>query len=114
MHKRGQVEALETSQIFEILAAIAIAAFLILAALSWNSISNFGKVYLEEDLKLATNAVLSAPSPVKLSYPVSSNYKIELKDKVHILHNPGVGGEASTLVMESSPAAEQLSVKRLG
>lgn len=114
MKRRGQVEVLELTTLFDIIIGLMIATFLIIAATSWNSVSNFNKVYLEEELKLLSNSVLSSPASVKVTYPLSTNYKIEMKEEIKVVHTPKMTGEESRLVMEASSSSDQLRVERIG
>jgi len=104
MNKRGQAETLELTTLFEVLIGLAVAAFLIFAALNWNSLTTFNKVYLEEDLKLLSNSVLSTPSSVKVTYPLNSNFNIKIGDEIRVIHTPKlIGVEESDLILESTP-----------
>ncbi len=116
MDKRGEAETLQLTMLFEILIGIAIASFLILAALNWNSVSNFNKVYVQEDLKLLSNAVMSVPGEMQVKYPLSSNLKIEMTpDYVKVLSKPGFFSlyEDSYLLLTASSQSDQIGIKRL-
>lgn len=114
MHKRGQAEVMQLSQLFDILIGIAVASFLIIAALTWNSMTGYNKAYLEDDLKFVSNAALSSPNHVKITYPASTNYVIEMTDKVKVVHNPSLTAtwEKTNLVFEADSGSDQLSIGR--
>lgn len=107
MNKRGGAETLELSTMAEVLFGIVVATSLIMMALSWNSLSNFNKIYLEEDLMLQSNAVFSTPGRVQVIYPISSDYKIEMKDTVKIVHSPSFfGGEETDFILAAEAKTE--------
>ncbi|MBU2638704.1 MAG: hypothetical protein KJ955_07050 [Nanoarchaeota archaeon] len=81
LDKRGEAEDLETITLFDIILGIMVAAFLILATVSFSGLSSYGKVYLESDISLLTGAVLSAPGNIIIRYPISPDYKIEMCDQ---------------------------------
>lgn len=116
MDKRGEAETLELSMLFEILIGLAVAGFLIMAALSWNSLSNFNKVYVEEDLQLLSNSLLSSPSEITYNYPLSSNLKVEMSpNTVKVVSSPGFFAltEESNLVLDTSHKSNSINVRRV-
>ena len=92
MQKRGQSEILETLTLFELLAGFAVASMLILAALGYNSFTSFGKVYLQNDLRMVYAAVSVSPSQITVRYPVSSSFTVSLEDdKVNVGSSTSLG-----------------------
>lgn len=113
LDKRGEAEELETITLFDIILGIMVAAFLILAAVSFSGLSSYGKVYLESDLSFLTGAVLSAPGHVAVKYPISPDYKIEMCsattgkcDKLIVHHDASALGSVrkDSLIFEANPA----------
>lgn len=113
LDKRGEAEELETITLFDIILGIMVAAFLIIATVSFSGLSSYGKVYLESDLSFLTGAVLSAPGDIIIRYPISPDYKIEMCDKeiqecdkIIVHHEPSALGSIrkELLVFEASPA----------
>ncbi|MBU2590214.1 MAG: hypothetical protein KKF52_02765 [Nanoarchaeota archaeon] len=116
MNKRGEAETLELTMLFEILIGIAIAAFLVLAALNWNSLSNFNQLYVEEDLMLLSNTLLSTPGAVSYKYPLSSSLKVEMTPtNIKIVSSPSFFAmtDKTILLMETSHKADSINIKRL-
>ena len=116
MNKRGEAESLELTMLFEILIGITIAAFLILAALNWNSLSNFNKLYAEEDLKLLSNTLLSVPGEISYKYSLSSNLKVEMSPtNIRIISNPSFFAmtDKTILLMGTNNKAGSINVQRL-
>lgn len=118
--KRGEAEELETLTLFDVVLGIVVATFLILAALSFSSISSFGRLYLEKDISILTSAILSSPGHITLNYPVGRDYKVQMCDpvtnicnQVRVQHDATVAGTFTkeNLVFGSSPETD-LSVVR--
>lgn len=80
MNKRGQAEVSETMVVFEILAAIVVGTFFILAALTFNQHTKFSKIYLEEDSKMMYNSVASSPDYLKFNYTHAKMYQININE----------------------------------
>lgn len=78
MEKKGQAEVFEVTLLFELIAAIVIGTFLVYSAISYNSLTDFNKKYIEKDLGLLLNAVYSSPGFVEIRYPVSEQYKVNI------------------------------------
>lgn len=81
MNKRGQAEVSQTMIVFEILAAIVVATFFILSALTFNQHTKFNRVYLQEDAKLMHNVISSSPDYVRFNYTHSQSYQVKLLDQ---------------------------------
>ncbi len=112
MNRRGEAEELETITLFDIILGIMVAAFLIIAAVSFSGLSSYGKVYLESDISLLTGAVLSAPGDIAVKYPISPDYKIEMCsettkecNKIIVRHKPSALGSIrkDNLIFEANP-----------
>lgn len=112
MNKRGEAEELETITLFDIVLGIMVAAFLIIATVSFSGLSSYGKLYLESDISLLTGAVLSSPGNIIVKYPMSPDYKIELCsettkecNQIIVHHTPSALGtiRKENLIFEASP-----------
>lgn len=90
MEKRGQAEIWETLTLFEVLAGIAVATFLILAALGYNSVTTFGKTYLKNDLQMISSAVSSSPAIIQVNYPIDKGYKVSFEEEIRIESEPSL------------------------
>ncbi|HII15111.1 MAG TPA: hypothetical protein HA362_02255 [Nanoarchaeota archaeon] len=118
--KRGEAEELETLTLFDVVLGIVVATFLVIAALSFSSISSFGRLYLEKDVSLLTSAVLSSPGQITLKYPIGEDYRVQMCEPetnicnhVKVVHDPTLLGvlKKDRLVFGSSPATD-LSLER--
>lgn len=109
MQKRGQAEVLETLTLFELLAGFAVATILILAALGYNNFTAFSKTYLEKDLAMVHDAVSASPAVIKVEYPVSSSFRVEVTDeKINIASSDSLGlGSYSNHTVQSDGIAKR-------
>lgn len=108
MRKKGQAEVLQISLIFELIAAIIVASFLLYAAISYSSLTEFNKKYLERDLGLLMNAVYSTPGFVEVVYPVSEQYRVDISaGKVAVEQDLSLFNDLfnsdSALIIKNSP-----------
>lgn len=103
MQKKAQAEIWETLTLFEVLAGIAIATFLVIAALGYNSVTPFGKTYLKQDLHMLLGAISSSPGNMVFQYPVDSGYRVSLTDTISAESEPSLGlGKYNNLTLNSN------------
>ena len=102
MQKRGQAEIWETLSLFEVLAGISVAVFMIIAALGYNSVTPFGKTYLKLDLQMMSGAISSSPANMVFQYPVDAGYHVSLTNPVSIESESSLGfGKYNNLTLNS-------------
>ncbi|MEK6816872.1 MAG: hypothetical protein AABY09_04620 [Nanoarchaeota archaeon] len=114
MDKRGQAEVSEMTVIFEILIAVVVGTFFVLAALTFNQHTKFNKIYLEEDSKLMYNALASSPSHIRYNYTHAKMYRINVRDdSVEVTKDMKVSelGMRSTLIYEKLGPLSQLTAQ---
>lgn len=114
MNKRGQAEVSQMTVIFEILTAILVGTFFVLAALTFNQHTKFNKIYLEEDSKLMYNALASSPSHIKYNYTHARMYQINVRDdSVEVTKNLKVSelGLRSTVIYEKIGPLNQVTAQ---
>ncbi|MBI4447894.1 hypothetical protein HY643_02845 [Candidatus Woesearchaeota archaeon] len=103
--KKGQAEVLQLSLLFEIIIAALVAGILIYSALNYSNFSKFNQQYAEEDLKRIVSAVMAAPGDVKIVYPISAQYEVQIKEGVDVKQSPNLLNDPfnkeSALVIEN-------------
>lgn len=90
MNKKGQAEVLQLSLIFEIIVGVIVTSILIYSALNYSNLSKFNQEYATMDLKLLLQTVSAAPGDVKVTYPLSEQYRVTVKDDVTIEQSPSL------------------------
>ncbi|MFA5887758.1 MAG: hypothetical protein WC852_03550 [Candidatus Nanoarchaeia archaeon] len=111
LNKRGEAEEMETLTLFDIIIGIAVAAILILSAVSYSGLSGLGRLYVENDMSLMVSTLLSTPGEITARYPISPDYKLQgicLADteeckKIKVVHTASVFGafQKETLVFNA-------------
>ena len=114
MNKRGQAEVSQMTIIFEILAAIIVATFFILSALTFNQHTKFNRIYLQEDSKLMHNVISSAPDYVRYNYTHSKSYQIIMSDQeVRVNSDLKLSGlkDRTSMIYEKAGPIDPLTVQ---
>lgn len=112
--KKGEAEEMETLTLFDIIIGIAVAAILILSAVSYSGLSGLGRLYVENDMSLMVSTLLSTPGEITARYPISPDYDIqgicpedtaECK-KIKVVHKPSTFGafQKSTMILRANMA----------
>ena len=114
MFKRGQAEVWQISMIFEVVIALLLSVLIIGTALSYGSVSGFNKEYVKADLSLLAESATSAPGILKVTYPLSKDYKVSIDDGVKIEHEFSLSGivDSSSLVIEKTHESGSIKVSR--
>ncbi|MFH1065787.1 MAG: hypothetical protein V1734_04765 [Nanoarchaeota archaeon] len=112
--KKGEAEEMETLTLFDIIIGIAVAAILILSAVSYSGLSGLGRLYVENDMSLMVSTLLSNPGEVTARYPISPDYEIRgicLEDteeckKIKVVHTPSTYGtfQKKTMILRANMA----------
>jgi len=76
MNKRG--EEAQLCLIMEIVIGILVAGLFISMATNYDSYSNIHKIFIEQDLKLLSESLLSAPGEIEFTYPLKSYYDVSI------------------------------------
>ncbi|MBS3072306.1 hypothetical protein J4477_00545 [Candidatus Pacearchaeota archaeon] len=76
MNKRG--EEAQLYLIIEIVIGILVAGLFISMATNYDSYSNIHKIFIEKDLKLLSESLLSAPGEIEFIYPIKSYYDVSI------------------------------------
>lgn len=114
MNKKASAEILQLAYLIDIIIGVIVAFSLIGLALTWNSLSRFNEIYIKEDLSLLLDTVLSSPNDIKIVYPISDNYKIQIIDnKVDVLNEHNLFSKDSQLVINYNRELNKISVKRV-
>ena len=123
LNKRGEAEEMETLTLFDIIMGIAVAAILILSAVSYSGLSGLGRLYVENDMSLMVSALLSTPGEITARYPISPDYYLQgicLENnegckKIKVVHEASALGafKKETLVFKANMERGIYSTERI-
>ncbi|MEK6864277.1 MAG: hypothetical protein AABX27_03220 [Nanoarchaeota archaeon] len=112
LNKKGEAEEMETLTLFDIIIGIAVAAILILSAVSYSGLSGLGRLYVENDMSLMVSTLLSTPGEITARYPISPDYDIqgicpedtEKCKKIKVVHTPSALGafQKKTMIVRAN------------
>jgi len=85
MNKKGE-ETLILS--IEIIIGIMVAGMFVSMATNYDSYSNIHKLFIEQDLKLLSETLLSAPGEIEYNYPIESYFDVTISStEVQVKNN---------------------------
>ena len=86
MNKRG--EEAQLYLIMEIVIGILVAGMFVSMATNYDSYSNIHKIYIEQDLKLLSETLLSSPGEIEYTYPIKSYFDVSLtSEEIQVKNN---------------------------
>lgn len=89
MNKRG--EDAQLFLIIELIIGIIVAGLFVSIAVNYDAFSNVNKIYIEQDLKLLSETLLSSPGEIEYNYPIQSYYDVSISsDKIQVTNKAKV------------------------